>query len=102
MLRAATIYAGATGAAKLRSLANILITAAPALFDDPSARAFMEQAQRLSAAMFRLNRNRSGHRVTDADRELLSERDDALRAALRPLLARLDSDVTVLSEETPE
>lgn len=51
---------GADVATEVRTLAYMLLTAAPALFDDPAARHFMERAERFSASLLRLGLNRSG------------------------------------------
>ena len=37
---------------ELRSLASMILVASPALFDDPEARLFLEEVQRLAAAMY--------------------------------------------------
>ncbi|HEY7947693.1 MAG TPA: hypothetical protein VID75_08455 [Acidimicrobiales bacterium] len=38
-------------AEELRTLTNMLLTASPSLFDDPAARRFLEEAERLTAAL---------------------------------------------------
>lgn len=77
-------------AGEVRALASMVLTAAPALFDDPEARDFMEQVEEFSSMVLRTGLSRPGHDVTDADRAKLSEAKEALSAAVQPLLARLD------------
>jgi hypothetical protein len=37
---------------EVRSLANMILVASPALFDDPEARLFLEEVQRLAGTMY--------------------------------------------------
>ncbi len=84
---------------EVRSLSTMLLIAAPALFDDPVAQVFMEQAQRFSATLLRVGQRRSAHGVSAVDRQLLSDQSAAMQAALGPLLARLKpEEATVLGE----
>ncbi len=41
-----------TARAEVRSLASMILVASPALFDDPEARQFLEEVQRLAATMY--------------------------------------------------
>lgn len=85
---------------EVRALASMVLTAAPALFDDPAARDFMDQVERFSAMLVRLGLTRPGHAVTDADRAKLSDAKDVVRAAVQPLLSRLDiREVTAVEGE---
>jgi hypothetical protein len=89
-------------AGEVRALGSMVLIAAPALFDDPEARDFMEQAERFSALLVRIGLSRPGQGVTDADRDKLSKAKDAMSAAVQPLLARLPrSDVTAVEEDDP-
>lgn len=75
---------------EVRALAAMVLTAAPALFDDPTAREFMDQVERFSSMLIRIGLGQSGHGLTDTDRAKLSEAKDTLSTAVQPLLARLD------------
>jgi hypothetical protein len=75
-------------ASEVRSLALMLLTAAPALFDDPAARLFMERAEGFSATMLRVGMT-GQHEITDADRAKLAQAKEELRAAVQPMLVRL-------------
>ncbi len=78
-------------AGEVRALASMVLTAAPALFDDPEAREFMEQAERFSGMLLRVEINGEGHELTDADRGKLTEAKQTLSTAAQPLLARLNA-----------
>ncbi len=78
-------------AGEVRALASMVLTAAPALFDDPEARNFMEKAERFSMMLVRIGLGSADHDVTDADRAKLSQAKEDLSTAVQPLLARLDS-----------
>jgi hypothetical protein len=82
--------ANADVAGEVRALGSALLIAAPALFDDPEARDFMDQAERFSALLVRIGLNRPGQDISDAARERLSTAKDAMSAAVQPLLARLN------------
>ncbi len=82
--------ASADAAGEVRALASMVLTAAPALFDDPEARNFMDQAERFSAMLVRIGLGNVGHEVTDVDRATLSRAEEDLSTAVQPLLARLD------------
>jgi hypothetical protein len=74
---------------ELRNVANMLLIAAPMLFDDPTARAFLEEAQRFSAMMIRIAVARTGTALTDQDRDRLAAGAGRLQTAVAPLIARL-------------
>jgi hypothetical protein len=75
---------------EVRALASMVLTAAPALFEDPVARTFMEQIEHFSSMLIRIGLGRRGHEVTDADRAKVSESKASLTASFQPLLSRLD------------
>lgn len=88
---------GAGGLAEVRSLALMLLTAAPALFDDPVARNFMNRAEGFSSLMLRAAL--SGQRdVTDADRAKLAQAKEELRIAVQPMLVRLGRQESAVLE----
>lgn len=47
-------------AEELRTLASMLLTASPSLFDDPEAHRFLDQVERFSISMFRAANRSSG------------------------------------------
>jgi hypothetical protein len=74
---------------ELRSLAALLLAASAALFDDPAARAFLEQLQRSSASMVRVVRRASaGNAARDDDAQLEGVIAD-MQHAIIPLLRRI-------------
>jgi hypothetical protein len=83
---------------ELRNVANMLLIAAPMLFDDPTARTFLEEAQRFSAIMIRIAVARTGTALTDRDRQRLSDGAARLQAAVAPLIARLPKPDAALLE----
>lgn len=93
---------GEDAAAEVRTLAFMLLTAAPALFDDPAARHFMERAERFSASLLRVGLSRADHAVSDDDRKRLQEAKEELRVAIQPMLARLGPEATILEWRTPD
>jgi hypothetical protein len=71
-----------------RALANMLLTASPALFEDPEARRFLEEAERFSGLI--LSRiHKSDGTIGDDDLEHLETEYVKVEQAVRPLLARL-------------
>jgi len=70
---------------ELQTLATMLLTASPNLFDDPVARRFLEQVERFSVSMA-LTASASSR---GADRERLESEILQLRATVQPLLARI-------------
>jgi len=87
---------------EVRALASMVLTAAPALFEDPVARDFMEKVERFSALLVRMVR-RAGEGLTSTDRRKVSQMKDALDSAIQPLLSRLRAeDVAALEDAAPE
>jgi hypothetical protein len=75
----------------MRSLAGMLLTSSPNLFDDPEARLFLEDVQRLTGALFRAS---SAPFIGQASRPspvLLTAAMDRLHASATPLIHRLSS-----------
>ena len=84
----------------MQTLASMVLTAAPALFEDPSAREFMENVEQFSSMLIRIGLSRPGREATDADRAKLSESKRTLSAAVQPLLSRLDiHEVTAVEDD---
>jgi len=64
---------GSTAAAdELRTLASMLLTASPSLFDDPAARRFLEEVERFSVSMLRTVSGPSTAALTSETRERLT------------------------------
>ncbi len=78
-----------SGAEELRTLASMLLTASPSLFDDPVTRPFLKQANQFAGSLFRAISS-SPTRVLNAnERTLLESEMSQLRATAQPLLARI-------------
>jgi hypothetical protein len=74
---------------ELRTLAGMLLTASPSLFDDPAARTFLEQVERFSVTMFRTVAQTADTGLDlDRRRQLQSELAD-VHGLMEPLLARI-------------
>jgi hypothetical protein len=69
-------------------LANMLLTASPALFEDPEARRFLEELERFSALVVSRFR-RSDGTLADDDRQHLEAEFSKVEQAVGPLRARL-------------
>ncbi|MGA8207965.1 MAG: hypothetical protein WB801_10390 [Candidatus Dormiibacterota bacterium] len=69
-------------------LANMLLTASPALFEDPEARRFLEELERFSALVVSRVR-RSDGTLADDDRQHLEAEFSKVEQAVGPLRARL-------------
>lgn len=74
---------------ELRTLATMLLTASPSLFDDSEARRFLDQVERFSVSMFRTVQASSEGPVSAGDRARLTAEMSDLRATVEPLLARI-------------
>jgi uncharacterized membrane protein len=87
---------------ELRTLAAMVLTASPSLFDDPAARRFLEQVERFSVSMLRaVSTSSGGGRGTDGGPRLVSEMEE-LKVAVEPLLARIPPGDRSLLEEAPQ
>jgi hypothetical protein len=71
-----------------RALANMLLTASPALFEDPEARRFLEEVERFSGLILSRFR-RSDGTLADDDRQHLEAEFSKVEQAVGPLMARL-------------
>ena len=86
---------------ELRALANMLLTASPSLFDDPDARLFLEDVQRLTGVMFRASSSSlTGHAVKPS-REAITAAMDRLHASATPLIQRLSAGYRAAIDEQP-
>lgn len=83
---------------ELRTLASMLLTASPSLFDDPAARHFLEQVERFSISMFRSLSVSSATGLSPSSRERLSVEMAQLRIAVEPLLGRIPPEDRALLE----
>ena len=87
---------------ELRTLAGMLLTASPSLFDDPEARRFLEQLERFSVSMFRsLSASPDGVPSQDG-RERLAAGMSQLKATVDPLVARIPSEDRLVLEGSPQ
>jgi hypothetical protein len=71
-----------------RALASMLLTASPALFEDPEARRFLEEVERFSGLVLSRFR-RSDGALADHDRQQLEAEFSKVEQAVQPLMARL-------------
>jgi len=69
-------------------LADMLLTASPALFEDPEARRFLEALERFSALLVSRLHKSDGALAAD-DRQHLEAEFSKVEQAVRPLMARL-------------
>jgi hypothetical protein len=86
---------------EMRSLANMILTASPSLFDDPQARVFLENLQRLAGEMVRTipSSGLVSGQPSD-DRAQLAAAMSAVRTSRLPLLARLPAQYASSVEES--
>jgi hypothetical protein len=77
---------------ELRSLATMLLSASPSLYDDPAARPFLFQVERFTGAVFGLIAPQ-GSREKGDSHELLDQALSDLRATAEPLFFRLPADI---------
>jgi hypothetical protein len=85
---------------ELRTLASMLLTAAPSLFDDRVARRFLEEVEVFSAAVFPVA-TRSQEQLSDEDRAHLESAMTRLQAAVEPLFVRIPYADRALLEGSP-
>jgi len=86
---------------ELRTLASMLLTASSNLFDDPAARRFLEQVQRLSISMFRALSASSSSALSADDRARLMAEMSQVETAVTPLLVRIPLNDRALLEGPP-
>ena len=93
---------GEAAGEEMRSLAGMLLTASPNLFDDPQARVFLESVQRLAGAMVRAASSTrvEGGRESADQRARLTAAMSAVEASRTPLLARLPAEYRSTVEES--
>jgi hypothetical protein len=87
---------------ELRTLASMLLTASPNLFDDPAARRFLEQVERFSVSMLRTVSTSSAAALNSANRERLTTEMSQLQTTVEPLLARIPPQDRALLEGPPD
>jgi hypothetical protein len=78
-----------TAADELRTLASMVLTAAPNLFDDPVARKFLEEVERFSVSMVRIVSVSSAGEVSAEDGRRLASEMARLKEFVNPLLNRI-------------
>jgi len=87
-----------TATDELRTLASMLLTASPNLFDDPVARSFLEEVERFSASMVRMVPRWPTDALSAADRRWLVSEMSRLKEFVDPLLARIPQGDRALLE----
>jgi hypothetical protein len=87
----------------LRSLATMLLTAGPGFFDDPQARRFLDEVERLAGSIYRVFTTTTGRLNADVRKRLKSEMAQ-VEAAAQPLVGRIPVEEWALSDrpEQPE
>jgi hypothetical protein len=76
----------------------MLLSASPSLFDDPAARVFLEQVERLSVTMLRATRTPAGQAIGTEDRQRLDTEMKRLTQTAQPLLIRIPPEERALLE----
>jgi ABC-type protease/lipase transport system fused ATPase/permease subunit len=84
---------------ELRALANMLLTSSPNLFDDPDARIFLENVQRLTGVMFRASSSSLIGHAGKPSRESITTAMDGLHASATPLIQRLSAGYRAAIDE---
>lgn len=84
---------------ELRALANMLLTSSPSLFDDPQARLFLEDVQRLTGVMFRASSSSLIGHAGKPSREAITTAMDRLHASATPLIDRLSAGYRAAIDE---
>jgi len=74
---------------ELRALAAMVLTASPNLFDDPEARRFLEEVERLSVSMVRAVSAPAGTAAPRNGPEAMTAQMAQVELSVRPLLARI-------------
>jgi hypothetical protein len=90
--------ASTTAADELRTLASMVLTAAPNLFDDPVARRLLEEVERFSVSMVRIVSLSSDGGVSTEDRRRLASEMARLKEFVNPLLSRIPAGDRTLLE----
>lgn len=81
-----------------RTLASMLLTASPSLFDDPVARLFLEDIQRLAGDLYRALEAAAGA-PSDTARERLATQMRQVHSSAGPLVARLPAEYRRSSDD---
>lgn len=84
---------------ELRALANMLLTCSPSLFDDPEARIFLEDVQRLTGVMFRASSSSLIGHAGKPSREVVQTAMDRLHTSATPLIQRLSAGYRAAIDE---
>lgn len=84
---------------EMRTLAGMLLTAAPSLFDDPDARRFLEQVERFLGLLFRL---RSAGSADGTVAARTATQLAAVTDACQPLRDRIPAEERTALQELPE
>ncbi|MFZ0664425.1 MAG: hypothetical protein WAM97_01630 [Acidimicrobiales bacterium] len=77
------------GSEEIRTFASMLLTASSTLFDDPVARTFLEEVQRMAALMVRALNSRTDGRITPKNHQKLKDQMARVDAAVAPLVGRI-------------
>jgi hypothetical protein len=83
---------------ELRTLAGMLLTASPNLFDDPEARRFLDQVERFSVSLFRSISAAPGDTHSPQGVERLASEMAQLKATVEPLVARIPTEDRLVLE----
>ena len=86
---------------ELRTLASMVLTASPSLFDDPAARRFLEQVEHFSVSMFHAVSVSPAAALSAENRERLTADMSQLEASVKPLLARIPPQDRAMLEGPP-
>jgi hypothetical protein len=88
----------------LRSLATMLLTAGPGFFDDPEARQFLDDVERLAGSIYRVFTTTTGSPLNADIRKRLKSEMAQVEAATHPLVGRIPVEEWALSDrpEQPE
>jgi hypothetical protein len=84
---------------ELRALAGMLLTSSANLFDDPEARLFLEDVQRLTGVMFRASSSSLIGHAGKPSRESITIAMDRLHASATPLIRRLSAGYRAAIDE---
>jgi hypothetical protein len=82
----------------LRSLATMLLTAAPGLFDDPQARLFLERVERLAGSIYRAFSANADGPLNSNTRKRLEAQMAELAAVADPLVGRIPVEEWALAD----
>jgi hypothetical protein len=88
----------------VRSLATMLLTAGPGFFDDPQARQFLDEVERLAGSIYRVFTTTTGSPLNANVRKRLKSEMAQVEAAAQPLVGRIPVEEWALSDrpEQPE